>query len=174
MTTMQRARRIFVDVSRRSSLYGDAWDSPEKIIQAAVDTLQDPERHLMPVGGIDTPPPVRFLAKERWQRVFVVFDVFHDTYDPETAHLPGRNNLPVIAITFSWKEGADATHARTAGVGLRDKVNNQIRDLHDFNGIGSQPPFVVDHADGNVPTYLNPRSLIRTGGRASPRTTDGD
>lgn len=165
MAASDGPRRVFVAVSRKSPSYDDAWDSPEKTIRDAVHLLQ--ERRLLPREA--AAPTPRFLAKERWHRILIVFEVFHDAYNPDDAHLPGRNDLPVIAVSFSAKHGQQVhtESAREADPRLQDQVNTQIRNLHDWHGMGSRPPFVVDHADGKVPTYANPRSLVKVCDKAS-------
>lgn len=160
---MATATRVFVSVSRKSSHYDSAWDSPDSIVQFGLQVVK--ENKLL---SYDRPPTPRLLAKERWQRIHIVFDVFNDTYDPTTAHLAGQNDLPVIVVYLSGgSRDEDENKASIACASLREEVNRTIRDLHDWNGNGSQPPFAVDHANGNIPTYLNPRSLIRVGGGKS-------
>ncbi|KAI0839344.1 hypothetical protein F5Y06DRAFT_20075 [Hypoxylon sp. FL0890] len=146
------ATRIFVSVSSTSSHFEKAWDSPEIIIQFALDLIKRCN-----LVSYEKPPNPQFLAKERWHRIHIVFDIFNDKYDSTTAHLPNQNDLPVIAVYL----GGNSNSANIALKGIKDQVNEEIRNLHDWNGHGSQPPFAVDHANGNVPTYPNPRTLIR-------------
>lgn len=111
---------------------------------------------LLSPNAIHDRSAVMFLAKERWDsRIFIVFDVFHDTYDPDTAHLPGHGDLPVISVCFDRKESASI-----AGTPMKNQVNVDIRALHNSTGIGSKPPFEVDHANGKVPFYPNPRTSL--------------
>ena len=88
-------------------------------------------------------------------RTFIVFDIFHDTYNPDKAHLPGQDDLLVITVFFSQNKSASIT-----GTPITNKVNNDIRALYNATSPGSRPPFIVDHADRRVPFYLNPRSSI--------------
>jgi hypothetical protein len=85
---------------------------------------------------------VLFLAKEKWDlRGFIVFDMFNDGYDPDKAHLEEQNNLSVISVFQNER-------VSVAGKPLAEKVNKDIRDLHNSTGLGSRPPFSADHADG--------------------------
>jgi hypothetical protein len=112
------------------------------------------EKHLVSPDTPNDPCAIKFLATERWDiRTYIVFDVFHDSYDPDNAHLPGENDLPVISVFLSQKESASI-----AGRPIANKVNRDIRALHNATGPGSRPPFFVDHADGQVPFYPNPRT----------------
>ncbi|KAH7175790.1 hypothetical protein EDB81DRAFT_633139 [Dactylonectria macrodidyma] len=100
------------------------------------------------------PSAIRFLATERWDlRTFIVFDMLHDSYDPDKAHLPGQDDLPVISVFFGLKESASI-----AGRPITNKVNSDIRAIHNATGPGSRPPFLVDHTGGKVPFYTNPRN----------------
>lgn len=72
---------------------------------------------------------------------------------PGDAHVHGKTDLSVVAVYLSNTEVAAAA---TGGVG--DLVSETIRDLRNCSGVGSRPPFREDYADGNVPTYRNPRA----------------
>lgn len=159
MATLDCATRVLVKVSRRSPSpsYDDAWKFPEKIIHAAVNLMR--ECHFLPP---DSAPNPLFVAKDRWSNATrIVFDLFHDTYNPDDAHLPGQNDLPVIVVYFTSKGKANPQSIQKAKAGVEVEVNKTIRDLYDMNGFGSRPPFAEDHTNGNVPTYFNSRSLIR-------------
>ncbi|KAJ2891079.1 hypothetical protein MKZ38_000946 [Zalerion maritima] len=147
---MTTATRVFISVSRKSSHYDSAWDSPNPVVRFALQVVKD--CNLLSYNKLPTP---RLLAKERWQRIHIVFDIFNDSYDPKTAHLAGQNDLPVVAVYLG---GTDK--ASIAPSPLKEEVNKSIRNLHDWNGNESQAPFVVDHAKGNVPTYPNPRLMV--------------
>ena len=82
-----------------------------------------------------------------------MFDVYHDNYDPDRAHMHGQDDLPVIEVYLSRKQ-----IARTAGTPTANKDNRDVRALHNATGPGSRPPFSVDHSEGKVPFYNNPRS----------------
>ncbi|PNY20399.1 Uncharacterized protein TCAP_07425 [Tolypocladium capitatum] len=56
-------------------------------------------------------------------------------------------------ITCHWKE-----IARVAGTPTANRVNRDIRAIYKSTGLGSRPPFNVDHSEGRVPFYNNPRS----------------
>lgn len=96
------------------------------------------------------------LVKERWtSRLWIVLDVFNTSYDPDCAHLPEKNDLPVSMVSLSEKD------AVTTSEFIQDKVNRAVREAHYVHGDGSRPPFVIDHANGNIPTYPtypNPRT----------------
>lgn len=112
------------------------------------------EEQLIPLDVQNHPSTIRVLAKERWDlRTFIVFDIFHDTYNPDTAHLPGQNDLPVISVFLSKSESASV-----AGTPMMNKINSDIRAIHRATGPGSRPPFIVDHSEGRVPYYPNPRT----------------
>lgn len=146
------AKRVLILVSRKSPHWVAAWDSSDDLVTNALNILE--EKGFIPS---DSHSATRFLAKERWDlRTFIVFDIFHDTYNPDTAHLAGQDNLPVILVSFGKKETASV-----AGTPMRNKVNSDIRALHNSTGPGSRPPFAVDHADGHVPFYPNPRDSVR-------------
>jgi hypothetical protein len=129
-----------------------AWDSPDTIIQIALGLVRKHD-----LVACDRTPTPRLLAKERWHRIHIVFDIFNDHYESDKAHLPSQNDLPVIEVYLSGEE-----QARIANDAVAERVNRKIRDIHDWTGVGSQPPFTIDHANGNVPTYSNPRSLLRS------------
>lgn len=147
------AKRVVIIVSKRSPHWLKAWASAEEMVTIALRLMQ--EQQLIPPGVQDHPSTIRVLAKERWDlRTFIVFDIFHDTYNPDTAHLPGQNDLPVISVFLGKNESVTV-----AGPQLMNKVNGDIRAIHNATGPGSRPPFVVDHSEGKVPFYPNPRTL---------------
>lgn len=151
------ARRVFVSVSQNSPLFNAAWDDPESVVADALHLVQ---RHGLVSSNVT--PASQLLAVERWNRIHLVFDIDHSAYDAETAHLPGQNNLTVLAVQFSGKGSAGTETARLASSNLADEVNREIQEIHDLSGIGSQPPFIIDHANGKVPVYPNPRTMKRT------------
>ncbi|KJZ68999.1 hypothetical protein HIM_11615 [Hirsutella minnesotensis 3608] len=98
------------------------------------------------------PPKPRLLVKERWTaRTFVVFDLFNNSYNPDTAHTD-QDEISVIQVSLSEKESVNL-----AATGVRKIINNKVREIHNDTGFGSRPPFSVDHTDGKVPRYYNPR-----------------
>lgn len=147
-------KRILILVSRKSPYWVTAWDSSGERVTIALNILE--EKGLIPSDVGNSHSAIRFLAKERWDlRTFIVFDIFHDTYNPDTAHLVGQDNLPVILVSFGKNESASI-----AGTPMTNKVNHDIRALHNATGPGSRPPFAVDHVDGQVPFYPNPRNSV--------------
>ncbi|KAK7972425.1 hypothetical protein PG988_006559 [Apiospora saccharicola] len=156
MSITSNPKRVFVSVSPKNSYYPGAWMSPDAIVSQAIDLIQK--------NGLITPtePPIpRILLQERWNRIHIVFDVFNNSYDPETAHLLGLNDLDVLEVYFSAQGGVDTKHTAIAKSGLQAEVNKQLREIHDWTGVGSQPPFIVDHSNGHVPTYSHPRTLAK-------------
>lgn len=146
------AKRVFVSVSSRSPLFHAAWKDPQSVMQGALDLII--QQGLNPT---DTSP--RLLAVERWNRIHLVFDLGHNTYEPETEHLPGQNDLVVLAVYLGGNGHVSTQAVTAASTSLQDEVNKQIRELHDWTGIGSQPPFIIDHANGEVPNFPHPRTL---------------
>ncbi|KIH88781.1 hypothetical protein SPBR_09011 [Sporothrix brasiliensis 5110] len=151
------AKRVVVVVSRKSRYWATAWASSEGLIAVAFRLLQ--VERLIPSDAQNNPSTVTFIAKERWDlRTYLVFDIFHDTYNADEAHIPGRNDLPVISVFLGEKKES----AGIAGRPTANKVNTDIRALHNSTGPGSRPPFTVDHIDGQVPFYPNPRTSYAT------------
>lgn len=159
MEPSNSTRRVLVSVSSKSPLLAAAWEDPHAVVQAALRVLD--ERGFLP-GNSNDAKDSRLLVIERWSRIYLVFDINHTTYDSETAHLPGHNDLPLIAIFFRGNDTIDIRDATGSGSKLREKVNEEVRQHHNLNGAGSHPPFVADHANGNVPTYWNPRDLAKS------------
>lgn len=152
----RNAKRALLVVSPTSRHWSQAWTSSKELIPIALRVFQEEE--LIPTDLHSDSSQITLIATERWDlRTFIVFDMFHDSYDPDMAHLPGCNDLPVVCVFFGRNE-----KAIRAGKPLENKVNKDIRALHDKTGLGSRPPFVIDHANGKVPVYLNPRTCIRT------------
>ncbi|KAI0477271.1 hypothetical protein GGR56DRAFT_636565 [Xylariaceae sp. FL0804] len=177
------ARRIFVRITDRHAAYEYAWDSPDRVIQAALDLVRK-QQDLIPraaAAAAAAAPLLLLLAKERTpSRVDIIFDVCNDAFDPERAHLPGEHNdLPVVAVFLGGGRGRavgvglvntdtdtdiDSERAARADAGLEGRVNQAVRNHHDMNGVGSRPPFAVDHVSGGIPKYWSPRCLARKAG----------
>ncbi|KJZ71576.1 hypothetical protein HIM_09045 [Hirsutella minnesotensis 3608] len=144
--------RVVVNASKKGQYWALAWDSPEEVISIAIRLIEGKFISLDPKN----PPNPQFLVKERWtSRTFVVFDLFNSAYDPDTAHVD-ENDISVVQVSLSEKETTDEATA-----GVRKVINNKIREIHNDTGRGSRPPFSVDHAEGKVPRYYNPRIPIR-------------
>ncbi len=140
--------RVVVHASTKGQHWTKAWESPEDVIEIALGLVKE--------SGLAPPdshkPLPRFLVKERYNtRIFVVFDIFHDLYDPDTAHID-LTNLPVILVYLGKTQ-----NVRSVGSAMCNVINKLVRDVHDDTGLGSRPPFSVDHMDGNIPRYCNPR-----------------
>jgi len=151
-------RRVLVSVSRKSPHYSNAWTSCQEVIHVALRVMSEQG---MIASTPDDVLQYQLLATERWDlRTYIVFDMFNELYDPDTAHLPGRNDLPVISV---FLHGSGKQDASTAGKPIESWVNREIRDIHNSTGPQSRPPFKIDHANGNVPYYPNPRTCIHVG-----------
>ena len=141
--------RVVVIISNKSPYWGRSWTSPEEILLAAYQILKDSNLIQYP---FDRQPGMRLLAKQRWQtRIFLVFDIANALYDPEIAHLPEQNKLPVAIVRLSQK-----VQAYPANPPTQNKVNNDIARAHNDNGVNSLPPFITDYTSG-PPLYDNPR-----------------
>ncbi|KAM4060968.1 hypothetical protein HRG_012927 [Hirsutella rhossiliensis] len=146
--------RILVSVSSKSPCWPRAWAYPEEIIAVALSLVK--EDNLISSDKYNDPSQCLFLAKERWDgRVFIVFDVFHDAYNPDSAHLPGQNDLPVTLVHLSRRNKVNV-----APTPVMRKLNRELEELHNSTGLESRPPFSVDHANGQHPTYDRPRTCI--------------
>ena len=142
------AKRIFVSISTKSRYWSQACESTEAVIEIALALAK--QTNLVEPDTRD----VKWIVEEKWgSRTHIVFDVLHDTYDSKTAHLPGHNNLPVISVFLSREESV-----QTANQLLRNRVNEEVRETHRVHPAGIEPPFIVDHTNGNVPRYGCPRS----------------
>lgn len=145
------ATRILVIVSSRSPYWTQALESAEVMGGIALDILK--QNSLL---SCSTTP--RFVAEEKFTtRTHLIFDVFYDDYRPETAHLPGQGDLlPVLQVWLSKEPRAGIANPK-----IQDMVNERVREIHDLMGMGSVPPFSVDHSNGQVPTFWHPRTLRR-------------
>ncbi|KAG5976144.1 hypothetical protein E4U55_007485 [Claviceps digitariae] len=148
-------QRVFVQLSRSHRHHPGAWEDSSALIDAAIAFL-----HQNGIPGFDPslgPLNPRLLVKENWGfHIRLVFDVSHPAYDPATAHLQGVNDLPGVMVEFSKRRD----YVNTSRV-IADKVNQTVREIHDSNGYGSEPPFAVDYTTGRGPTYWRPRSCCK-------------
>jgi hypothetical protein len=150
METKGPAKRVLISIGSQSSYLPEAWDQPEKMIKITL-VLLEKEMMLSP----NYPADVLYVARERWgPRTHIVFDIFNVAYDPDMAHIEGQNDLSVIAVFFTRKEDVTVSNA---GMPVANHVNKEVRDIHDLTGPKSRPPFSIDHADGKIPSYPNPR-----------------
>ncbi|CAN8097995.1 unnamed protein product [Discula destructiva] len=144
------ATRIFVSVSSQSQYWIQGSQAAETIGEVALGILK--KNGLLP--HVTTP---KFIAEEKFiTRMHFIFDIFNDDYQPENGHLPGQGELPVLRVWLSKGEGAN-----TASVHIRRMVNERVREMHDLTGIGSLPPFFIDHSTGQTPTFWHPRTMRR-------------
>lgn len=149
MENKQQPTRILVHASSKGQYLQKAWDSPDEVIDVALQLLRESDLVSIPT---DDPPKPLFIVKERTStRAFLVFDIFHDSYDPDTAHVDSTE-LPVIGVYLSGKESVSTMRS-----GMAKVINDKVRDIHNDTGLGSRPPFSVDYTDGKSPVYWNPR-----------------
>jgi hypothetical protein len=146
-----RATRVLLMASKSSLRYTQSWFTTNETLATALDALKS-SRLIEQRDTADI--PTRLLVKHKGNtRVFIIFDISNNDYNPAFGHLPKSNNLPVLVVHFS----KDQTHTRVAEVGLRDRVNKETGNEHNRNGIGSVPPFIVDYTTNVAPVYMNPR-----------------
>lgn len=95
----------------------------------------------------------------------------HITMDKIETRKAARRVLIIVSRSSphwpkAWSSSEDLI--TVAGRPMENKVNGDIRALHNATGLGSRPPFEIDHSDGKVPFYPNPRTsvLVQAG---SPR-----
>lgn len=123
-------------------------------MQTALSLIKRKSRSLLP-STAEMEASGKILVVERWGPfTHIVFDIFHADYDSETAHHLGQlqNELPVI---YTWL--SDGETVQNATKGIAHKVNEGVRQMHGDHTAGVQPPFFVDHSDGKVPLFWNPR-----------------
>ncbi|KAK1983161.1 hypothetical protein LZ30DRAFT_588997 [Colletotrichum cereale] len=138
------AKRIFISVSEKSPYWPRAWSYDKEIVDVAIDLI-DSNNTTAQVAATDA----MLVVKERWpMRIWIVVDISNTKYVPSKAHLPGQNDLPVIAISLS-----ENTNIAIATKGLEGRVNEGVREAHDLHGDGSRAPFQIDHANNNIPTF---------------------
>lgn len=90
--------------------------------------------------------------KERFDaRTFLVFDIFSDLYDPDTAH-EDQTDFNAVLVSLSENQTVNPIPE-----GMVKDINRMVRDIHNDTGLGSRPPFSVDHANGKIPRYGKPR-----------------
>lgn len=82
----------------------------------------------------------------------LVFDLFHPSYDFDTAHRI-LHDMPVLVVSL----GRNNERRWFAQPAMQEQVNKEVADLHYFNGWDKFPPFYASHAQGAVPIYHNPR-----------------
>lgn len=151
---VEPAKRILVCVFPRSHYWTQACEAPDTMGEVALDILK--KNGLL----LHTAPPrlmaasLREKTAKRDRTTDLVFDIFHDDYQPENGHLPGQGELPMLHIRLTKTETASVANPR-----LRRYVNESLRVEHDVRGIGSVPPFIIDYTKG-LPGYNN---LSRSG-----------
>lgn len=111
------ATRILISISINSRLYEKAWSASEELILLALEVLR--KKQLRPLD-VDDESAARLVATERCGlRTMTVFDIWYDSYSPDTAHLPGRDSLPVLIVSLGRSETASKVilpaHPSSAG-----------------------------------------------------------
>lgn len=97
----------------------------------------------------------KFLTEKKFTtRTHLIFNIFHNNYQPENGHLPGQNKLPVLYIWLSKGESA-----KTVNSFIQRTVNKRVREIHDLTGLGSVPSFLINYSSGQTPIFWNPRTL---------------
>jgi len=145
----QKPHRVLVIISNENTHWEQSWSASEDTCLVALEILE--ENQLL--KHIEKPKP-RVLAKQKWGiRVFLIFDILNTSYDAAMGHLPEHNKLPVSIVRLGRE-----VHAYPANPPIQNRVNKDIAEAHNYNGIGSLPPFVWDYNDG-PPTYTNARDL---------------
>lgn len=140
--------RVFVIMRRSSPL----WEVKDAIIiQEALQLMST--NPTIPYKNVTT---LALIAKELFDQVrFLVLDVRNEAFDFSTAHIEGRNDLPVVTVRLSKKKQT----AQIEGAPIEREVNRRLREIYCDEGYDKTPPFVIDHTNGKVPTYLTPRSV---------------
>lgn len=150
-TTNREPTRVLVMVKPSSR----HWSNKDNAVMNAALHLISKE--LIPEQEALDWKDCKFMAKEMWGIItFFIFDIFHNDYDSSTAHLEGKNDLPVITVRFSKKKESAGFEAPS----IQAQANQQLRQIHDNEGTKSEAPFYVDHTNGQVPTYWNPRTVV--------------
>lgn len=162
-------RRIVVIIKPKNEFFSKAWDSSKEVIEHALRLIGE-DSLVSPTGDYSNPSACLFLGVERWDRlIFVLLDIYHDNYQPDEAHLPGNNDLPVISIRL----GAKNARVKTAPPPHATRTNKRLEELHDSFGIRSRPPFFEDHANGKHPVYWMPRKSIISSSSKQQTIRDG-
>jgi hypothetical protein len=128
--------RIAVIIYPGNTNYKSAWDETDKIIELAIKVLRGKERIPQESKVEDT----RFLKLHLFDHsAKVLFDIFHDQLNVETAHLVGQE-LPVIVVSM----GNRRTRVFEANELQKAIANWEIRKSFNQTGTGSKPPFKSD------------------------------
>ncbi len=152
------ARRIFVVVTRAHKHWKTAWDAPKEVVAAAFQLVH--QAHLVPPETRSNSSTVRLLVRVRGDTVrCLIFDIFHTSYDAATAHLPGRDELPLITVLLDSAETVNVKGPEDAR-----GINASVRNTHNEAGVGSLPPFTADYTNGRSPVYGHPRSDVWSAG----------
>jgi hypothetical protein len=117
--------RVLLNISCKSCHWQTACESPEEIVKIAIDAIQK-NNWLSPNASASLKHTL--LVTEKWTpQVFIVFDLFNDSYDPDTAHLPDRNDLPVFPIYISRKGEKETIDLGARSQEIDNLVNADVR-----------------------------------------------
>jgi hypothetical protein len=148
--------RILIIVKKGPLVWRRAWEEPQKIITQILTHLEY-NKLVSPDDVYDT-SDCRFIAVERWDsHTFIVCDLFNINYNPEDAHLDGKNELPVRMVRIYESDHRNSIKAKKPQ--MIDELGEKVRNIHDMHGWNTSPPYKIDHANGAYPIYQNPRSL---------------
>ncbi|KAJ8133329.1 hypothetical protein O1611_g297 [Lasiodiplodia mahajangana] len=129
--------RIAVFLRTKSSLYALTHD---QVVRNTCTSLDVPHEKS------------RLIAIQKWPKLDVlVFDIFYDNYDPNTAHY--KVDLPVLLVDY----GKASSVARKASHEFSETVNVHVATQHNYHGWNAKPPYFEDQTGHNPPKYENPR-----------------
>jgi hypothetical protein len=136
METAHAAKRILIYREKRNTKnWVEAFEKPEYTIGVALQRLK--KKALIPENSTESDVTL-ILTRINRHGSRVVFDIFHKSFDPASAHLYGQD-LPVLIVS---KKAFEANTQQTR------KVNFEIRALFNRYGHGSLPPFQEDGREG--------------------------
>ncbi|KAI1089508.1 hypothetical protein F5B19DRAFT_372720 [Rostrohypoxylon terebratum] len=129
--------RIAVFLRRKSPLYSAPH---QQVVFDTCSILQVPSEES------------RLIAVQKWPQLdILVFEVFHDAYDPKTAH--HKADLPVLLVDY----GKASSVAKNVSLEFRGTINKHVASQHNLHGWDAEPPFIEDHTSPGPRKYENPR-----------------
>ena len=157
---MESPIRILVIVKKSPLAWRQAWEEPQKIITQVLTHLK--YDRLVSPDDVYNSSDCRFIAVERWDsHVLIVCDLFNINYNPDDAHLDGKNELPVRVVRiYEGGQGGHSNIIKAKDPQAIGRLGDEIRSIHDMHGWKTGPPYMIDHADGVYPVYHSPRSLV--------------
>ncbi|KAI0004034.1 hypothetical protein F4779DRAFT_621507 [Xylariaceae sp. FL0662B] len=135
----RESARIAVFLRVKSPLYSITHD---QVVRNTCSTLDVPYERS------------QLVAIQKWPKLDVlVFDVFYDTYDLNTAH--HKVHLPVLLVDY----GKAHSIVKKASPEFDETVNEHVAKQHNYHGWGAKPPYFEDQTGQNPPKYENPRDV---------------